>query len=327
MKAVMIDELGRVPVCREVPAPQPTGAQEIAWVRAAAIKNIERMLVAGTHYASARLSLPAHVGMDAVVELGNGQRVYTGAIAPGGSMAERMLIDPSLAVPIPAGVDDASAAALPNAGVSAWLALEYTGQLQPGHSVLILGATGVTGGLAVQLAKHRFGAGQVVAVGQNRERLETLTGLGADQTIGISDSPDRLRSEIAASHADHPFDLVLDFLWGAPAEQALRALGGDDLGARYQRTRFVQIGEMAGQEITLPASVLRSAGIELLGQGGGSVPHEAFDRVGSEIIPELLALLAHRTIAIDTVTRSLADVTDAWAQAVPSGTRTVLVPD
>ena len=137
VKAVMIDELGLPPVCRQIPDVQPSDGHEIARVRAAAIKNIERMLVAGTHYASTQLSLPAQVGMDAVAELIDGRRVYAGAIPPGGTMAEHMLVDPSMTVPVPDDVDDASAAALPNAGVSAWLSLEHTGQLRSGQSVLV----------------------------------------------------------------------------------------------------------------------------------------------------------------------------------------------
>lgn len=326
MKAAVIDQLGQVPLCREVPDPDPGDGQQVTRVRAAAIKNIERMLVAGTHYASTQLSLPAQIGMDAVAESADGSRVYTGAIPPGGAMAERMLIDPSMTTPIPDGVDDAAAAALPNAGVSAWLSLEHVGRLEKGQSVLILGATGVTGALAVQLAKHRFAAGHVVAVGRDHERLDTLTDLGADQTISIAGGIDRLGHAITQAHAEHRFDLVVDYLWGGPAEQALRALEGHDLAATYHRTKFVQIGEMAGPVLNLPASVLRSTGVELIGQGGGSVPPEAFSRVPTEIIPELFEMLAHRTITVDTATHPLDDVEQVWGRPVPSGTRAVLIP-
>lgn len=326
MKAAVIDQLGQVPLCREVPDPEPGEGQQVVRVRAAAIKNIERMLVAGTHYASTQLSLPAQIGVDAVAESADGRRVYTGAIPPGGGMAERMLIDPSMTVPVPDGVDDAAAAALPNTGVSAWLSLEYAGRLEKDRSVLILGATGVTGALATQLAKHKFAAGHVVAVGRDHERLDTLTGLGADETISIADGTDRLEQAIRRAHAEHRFDLVLDYLWGGPAEQVLRALGGHELTATYHRTKFVQIGEMAGPELELPASVLRSAGVELIGQGAGSMPPEAFSRVPTEILPELFDMLTHRTITVDTATHPLEDVERVWGRPVPSGTRAVLIP-
>ena len=302
MKAAIIDAFGPAPVCQRVPSPQPDSGHDVARVRAAAVKNIERMLVAGTHYASTQLSLPAQVGTDAVVELPDGRRVYTGAAPPAGAMAEYMLVDPAMMVPVPEAVDDASAAALPNAGVAAWFALEYVGRLQPGQSVLILGSTGVTGTLAVQLAKDTFAAGNVTAVGRNQDRLAALTKLGADQTSSIADGTARLGYDIAKYHAEHPFDLVLDFLWGDPAEQVLGALGGQDLTAAYHHTRFVQIGETAGPEITLPAAVLRSAGIEILGQGGGSVPPEAFGRVMTEIIPQLFEMFSQHTLTIDLET-------------------------
>lgn len=326
MKAAVIDRLGEVPQCREVPEPAPAAGQEVVRVRAAAIKNIERMLAAGTHYGSSRMALPGLVGLDAVVELADGRRAYAGATPPGGAMGERMLVDPAKMVLVPGGVDDASAAALPNAGVSAWFSLESAGRLQEGQSVLILGATGVTGALAVQLAKHRFAAGHVVAVGRDHDRLTALTQLGADETISVAGGTDRLGAAIARTHGEHPFDVVLDYLWGDPAEQTLRALGGGDLAADYHQTRFVQLGETAGSEIRLPASVLRSAGVQLLGQGGGSVPTEAFARIATEILPELFDMLAHETLRIDTTARHLDDVARAWSEGVPSGTRTVLIP-
>jgi NADPH:quinone reductase-like Zn-dependent oxidoreductase len=326
MRAAVIEQFGQPPVCRQVPDPVPGDGLAVARVRAAAVKNIERMLAAGTHYASRGLSLPAPVGMDAVVELPDGRRAYAGATPPAGAMAEQLLVDPAMTVPIPDGVDDAVAAALPNAGVSAWLALEYTGRLRPGQTVLVLGATGVTGALAVQLAKHRFGAKHVVATGRNPDRLERLTRVGADETVSIADGTGGLCSAIRAAHAEHPIDLALDYLWGKPAEQTLRALGGDNLAASFRRTRFVQIGEMASSDIALPAAVLRSTGIELVGQGGGSVPAEAFGRVASEIIPTLFDMATRDEVNIDTTTRPLTAVAEAWTESLPSGTRMVLVP-
>ena len=151
MKAAVIDELGQVPRLREVPDPEVPEGRVLARVRAVAVKNIERMLAAGTHYGSKGLTMPAQLGVDAVAELPDGRRVYTGAAPPAGTLAEYLPVDPRRALEIPAGVTDAEAAALPNAALSAWFALEYGGQIRPGQSVLILGATGVTGGLAVQL--------------------------------------------------------------------------------------------------------------------------------------------------------------------------------
>jgi NADPH:quinone reductase-like Zn-dependent oxidoreductase len=325
MKAAVIERLGQAP--RYGDADEPTATDgAIGQVLAAAVKNIDRALVAGKHYGSGQLKLPGVAGIDAVVRLADDRRVYTGATPPAGSMAERLVVNPALCVDIPDQVSDADAAALPNAAVSAWFALEYAGRIQPGQNVLVLGATGITGALAVQLAKQKFGADRVVAVGRNAARLDQLLDNGADTVVRIGDAPERLGTEVARLHAERPFDLVVDHLWGPPAEQTLRALAGSDLSAEFHRTRFVQIGSMAGPDITLPAAVLRSAGVELVGQGAGSMPQDSAARISTEILPTLYAMLAAGSISISTVTRPLADVTAAWDEKLPSGVRLVLVP-
>ncbi|HLS62407.1 MAG TPA: zinc-binding alcohol dehydrogenase family protein [Ruania sp.] len=325
MKAVVIDQLGGVPELREVPDPVAPEGGEVARVRAAAIKNIERMLVAGSHYGSGQMSLPAQVGLDAVVQLADGRRVYTGATPPAGAMAEYLAVRPEMVAEVPDGVPDAVAAALPNAAVSAWFSLEHAAGVQPGAAVLVLGATGVTGALAVQLAKHQFGAGQVTAVGRDEARLHSLADQGADRVIRIGDLSD-LGEAVRAVHTDRPIDVVLDYVWGPPAEQVLGALGNEELAAGFHRTRYVQIGEGAGATIELPAAVLRSAGVELVGQGAGSVPKEAFARVLPEILPTLFELLDRGVLGVQTVERPLAGVADAWLEPTSSGVRTVLVP-
>src|SRR5699024_2035725 len=108
----------------------------------------------------------------------------------------------------------------------------------------------------------------------------------------------KLSEALRKSHEERPFDLVIDYLWGHPAEAALSALTNEDLMAEYHRTRYVQVGETAGETIDLPASVLRSAGVELIGQGAGSVPREAFARVETEILPALFSALADGNISI-----------------------------
>ncbi|MDN5913983.1 MAG: zinc-binding dehydrogenase [Pseudonocardia sp.] len=275
MKAALVDELGRPPRYGDAAEPVATGDLVVAEVQAAAVKNIERGLVSGSHYGSGALQVPGLIGLDAVVALPDGRRAYTGATPPGGAMAERMLVNPALAVDIPREVDDASAAALPNAAISAWFALQYAGQIRPGQSVLVLGGTGVTGSLAAQLAKRTFGADHVVVAGRNAARLERLAELGVDATITLGTdggAQGQFETEIRRLHAERPFDLVLDYLWGRPAEQTLGALANNDLAAEFHRTRYVQVGAMAAATIELPAGVLRSAGIELLGQAAAAYP-------------------------------------------------------
>lgn len=324
MKAALVHKLGEAP--RYVDHAEPAGGpdQVIAAVAAASLKNIDRSLLSGKHYGSSQLTLPAVAGIDGVAHLPDGRRVYAGATPPGGFMAERVAVNPAQAITVPDAMDDAQAAALPNPAISAWFALEFAGQIQPGQHVLVLGGTGVTGGLATQLALTQFGAERVVVAGRSRDRLAWATDQGAKAVIELSAGD--VGAAVASQHAEHPFDLVLDYLWGDPAEQTLQALSGNDLGAEFHRTRYVQVGEMAGPTITLPAAALRSAGIELVGQGGGSVPRSAFARVGTEILPRLFSLAATGSVSIEVERHPLTKVHEVWDAPVASGTRVVLTP-
>jgi NADPH:quinone reductase-like Zn-dependent oxidoreductase len=171
MKAAVVNEWGQVPAYTELPEPQPRDGAEVVAVEASALTNLARALISGKHYASKEIQLPAIPGVDGVARLGDGRRVYTGALAPYGMMAERTLIDPRGGLEIPDAVDSVTAAALPNPGMSAWTALAHAAAVTPGEHVLVLGATGVTGATAVQLAKAVFGAGRVVVAGRDTDRL------------------------------------------------------------------------------------------------------------------------------------------------------------
>ncbi len=324
MKAAVVNTLGRAPAYTDFDDPRPQNGLAVATVEAASLKNLDRGLVSGTHYGSASLRLPSVAGVDGVARLADGRLVYTGAIPPYGMMAERALIDPERVVDLPAGVDPVLGAAVPNPGLSAWFSLEYAARVQPGQNVLILGATGVTGALAVQLAKVQFGAGRVVVAGRNAARLDWLRTVCADHVISLG--TDDLAERVAVEHNSHPIDVVLDYLWGSPAEQVLAGLGGYHLAATFHAMRYVQVGSMAGPTINLPAGILRSAGIELLGLGIGSVPAEAQARVGSELLPKLFELVADGSLQMDAQARPLSDVEELWTATEPSGTRIVLVP-
>ena len=134
---------------------------------------------------------------------------------------------------------------------------------------MILGGTGVAGELAIQIAKH-LGAGRVVAAGRNEQVLRTLNDLGADVTIHLDQSDQELTKAFIREVGHKPFDVIIDYLWGHPTEVLLNALVGHDVKAGASRIRLVEIGEMAGPTIALPAAALRSSGLELYGSGGGS---------------------------------------------------------
>jgi NADPH:quinone reductase-like Zn-dependent oxidoreductase len=259
-----------------------------------------------------------------VIRFEDGRRAYTGALSPYGMMAERTLVDPRSALVLPDGVDSVTAAAIPNPGISAWMSLEHAAAVSAGDQVLVLGATGVIWSMAVQLAKSVFGAGRVVVAGRDAARLQWLRDAGADDAIALG--REDLGARVAALHAEHPFDAVLDYLWGEPAEQVLAALAASQLAARYQATRFVQIGSMAGLTMSLPADILRSAGITISGVRLGSVPPDVMARARTEALPRLFAMVATGDLQLRTLARPLADVEQVWTAAEPSGTRVVLTP-
>jgi NADPH2:quinone reductase len=294
----------------------------IVRVRGASLKNVDKALASGTHY-DRQVHLPAVCGLDGVAVLDDGTRVFCGGPRPPyGMMAERSVVYRARCLPIPDALDDVSAAALPNPALSSWLPLVWRAQLRHGETVLILGATGVAGKLAIQIARH-LGAGRVVAAGRNRRLLETLPDLGADAIIGL-DQPDReLTAAFVREAGQRPFDIILDYLWGHPTEVLLDALTGHDLKQESSRIRLIEIGEMAGPTIALSAAALRSSGIEIYGSGGGgSIPHTAI----FETFPKLWELAAAGALRIDTESVALADVESAWQRQGVPGRRIVIVP-
>jgi NADPH:quinone reductase-like Zn-dependent oxidoreductase len=185
----------------------------------------------------------------------------------------------------------------------------------------VLGATGVTGRMAVQAAK-RYGAGRVVAAGRNPDSLAALPGLGADVVISLDQPDEDLAAAFAAAAGEHGYDVVADYLWGHPTEVFISSLIKEDMEVRQLRTRLVQAGEMAGSQITLPAAALRSAGLEVLGMGTGTMP--PFEQIGT-MLTDLIERLASGDVRIEIERVPLADVATVW-QADQHGRRPVLIP-
>lgn len=321
MKAAVLHTLGEPPLFEDFPDPQAGEGEVVVHVRAASLKNVDKAMASGSHYDSHR-ALPAICGIDGVGVLDDGTRVFTGGCRPPyGMMAERAVVRRAFCLPVPDRVDDDTAAALPNAALSSWLPLVWRAKLKAGETVLILGATGVAGKLAIQIAKH-LGAGRVVAAGRNREILETLPVLGADATIALDQSDQELAAAFIAESGRKRFDIVLDYLWGRPTEVLLNALTGHDVMGEADTVRLIEIGEMAGPTISLSAAALRSSGIEIFGSGGGSVPHTAI----FETFPQLWALAASGKLHIDTEPVPLAEVEAAWQRNDLPGRRIVIHP-
>lgn len=321
MHAAVLHAIGTVPQYEEFPEPviADKDGEVIVHVHAASLKPIDKQLARGSHYAS-RSELPRVCGSDGVGHLDDGQRVFFGGPRPPhGAMAQRTVVPRPFTFPIPENVNDETAAALPNPGVSAWLSLACRARLVRGENVLILGATGVTGKLAVKIAKI-LGAARVVAAGRNQQALDALRDLGADATIPLAVPASELSEAFLREAGKSGFQVVIDYAWGGPAEAFLAAITRREFAAIQSETRFVQVGESAAPTITLPASVLRSTALTILGTAG--IPPR---QVLAEAFQQVMAYAAKGELRIDTERVPLAGIENAWQRDQP-GRRLVLIP-
>ena len=221
---------------------------------------------------------------------------------------------------LPDNLDDATIAAMMNPGMSSWTALRERVDFQAGEAVLILGATGVAGQLAVQIAR-RLGARRVAAAGRNEAALKELEQLGADAVIRLGQERGTLVSLLREEIREHKTDVVLDYVWGEPAEMVLEAIAEKGLSHAATRIRYVQIGNSAGPTITLPAATLRSTGLELLGTGFGSV---SMERIFASLA-EFLKEAARKPFEWKAKSVPLSEVESAW-NASNEGERLVFRP-
>lgn len=319
MRAAVLDKLGSPPCCKDFPDPVADEEEVIVRVHAAALKPVDKQLASGSHYASPR-KFPVVCGTDGVGRLGDGKRVFFGGCrAPYGAMAELTVVKQAFTFPVSESITDESAAALPNPGVSAWLSLEYHAKLAPGENVLILGATGVAGKLAVRIAKL-LGAGRIVAAGRNQEALSILREHGADATIQLDAPAEDLIKTFVLEGGASGFQVVIDFVWGRSAETFLAAIARKEFALIKAETRYVQVGEGAGPVISLPASVLRSAPLRILGTGG--IPP---GNVLANALQQVMAHAAAGELQVDTERVPLADIENAW-QRDQRGRRLVATP-
>ena len=198
--------------------PQPTEGAVVVQVAAAALSQFDVMHASGQHVIKPPV-LPAVAGNEGIGRLADGRRVYfAGALPPFGSMAQGSLVPASNFIEVPDGVDDATAAALGNSGLAAWLPLSARAHNAPGESVLIIGgATGVVGRLAVQAARL-LGAGRVIAAGRDRGALERARELGADAVVALPDNSDLIG--VYRSSVEAPVDVIVDYVWGTALEAA-----------------------------------------------------------------------------------------------------------
>jgi NADPH:quinone reductase-like Zn-dependent oxidoreductase len=257
MKAAVIQKFGDIPQYRDFDDPVPAEGDTLVRVRAVALENFDKLTASGKHYASKHTFpiFPAIVGHSGVGELPDGALVtFAGAQPPYGTMAEKTLVPKKYrpyVTTIPEGIDSLLAAALPAAALTSLLPLKYGVNLRPGETVLVNGATGVSGKVAVQMARL-LGAGKIVGTGRDDASLQAVLKLGADAVIDTRKSDDEVK-EAFLQEAGKGYDVVLDYLWGHPTELLLQTLVPKEAGFARHKTRLVQIGEAAGPTITLLA--------------------------------------------------------------------------
>ncbi|HXO06590.1 MAG TPA: zinc-binding alcohol dehydrogenase family protein [Solirubrobacteraceae bacterium] len=320
MNAAVVTSFDEPPHYQRYQVPEPrTGDEIIVDVLAVGLHPRTRTGAAGAHYTSSG-TLPMIPGIDAVGRRSDGTQIYFVADEDAGTMAEKAVADVGRAIELPAGAHAAKIAAAMNPAMSSWVAMRRRVPIRSGfgQSVLVLGATGNAGAMAVQVAK-RLGAGRVVAAGRDPDRLGALTDVGADALVQLTDDGDATAAALGAAAAE--VDIVIDYLWGEPALLAMMAL----LTERADRSRaldWIQIGAVAGPSIELPSVALRSANLRLQGNGQGAVSTEAY----LAELPSLVDEIEAGTIGIRANTFPLADVEPIWARPDVPGERTVLVP-
>jgi len=311
MRAAVLHEYG-VPQADEFPEPTAVArGQALVDVLAAGVNPVDVTISAGRFYAG-KPPLPSVAGREGVGVL-DGARVYFDApIAPYGSMAERALIDPASTFSVPDGVSDGVAVALGISGLAAWLALTWRAELQAGEHVLVLGASGVLGQIAVQAAKL-LGAARVVAAARSQQALERCLELGADATVRLGE-PDDLAGAFSEAAAGR-IDVVLDPLWGEPL---VAALGAASFGARV-----VQIGASAAAEATIPSALIRGKMLVLMGHTNFAAPPQ----VKGEAYARLAQAAAAGRIDVPVDALALEQVQEAWRRlAAGSHAKIVLTP-
>jgi NADPH:quinone reductase-like Zn-dependent oxidoreductase len=323
MKAAVVSSFDSAPRYQEFPVPIPAGEDELLVdVLAAGLHPRVRSQADGSHYTSTG-ELPLVPGVDGVGRGPDGLLRYF--VLPDttlGAMAEQTVIDPRRSIVLPAGADPVALAAAMNPAMSSWVALRQRVSFQPGQDVLVLGATGNAGQMAVQVAK-RLGAGQIIAAGRDAERLAALPALGATATVPLGPVPlgpgaGSTADGLAKAAAD--VDVVLDYLWGPPAADAMVAIV-TNRADRGKPLSWIEIGSVAGPTAEIPSAALRAARLQLVGSGQGSVSTR-------EYLAELDVLaqeIAAGAIDVDARAVPLAQVEEAWS-ATDTKHRIVLVP-
>lgn len=312
MRAIVFTSADGNPVIGDFPEPEELPGHERLELVGAGLHQVVRGLATGRHYGSTGV-YPLVPGVDAVARREDGSFVYTaGPHSPWGTMSER--ISTSISLRLPDHGDPLAVAAGMNPGMSGWIPLtthrEERGAL---GTVLVLGATGMSGSMAVHAA-IALGAERVIAAGRDERSLAALRTAGA-VTVDLTDA-----DALARAVVDAVPDLILDYVWGPVAESAFVALGGWGLDEDAADISYVQIGSLAGVTAELPAALLRSRRIRISGSGAGSFSKK---QLFTEL-PHLMTAIADGTIPVPYTAYPFDRIHEAWAHT--ARTRAVVVP-
>ena len=306
--AAIVDGPGALPHLGTVELPALTPGHSVLRVIAAPLNPLDLLIASGTFH-SARHEQPYVPGSECVGVVVHseqhalGSHVYAqcqaGPKRPG-ALATHLVVGDDEIQALPRGLDAVTAAAVGNSGVAAYMPLIETAGLQAGETVLILGATGVVGQLAVQIARSR-GAGKVIGVGRNRSALDGILRLGADAVVALL--PAESENDLAARLADAagPVDVVLDGLYGVPLQAALKACA--------PHGRVVNIGNPAGSTAVLEAGLLRSKQLVLTGFAGLHMSIKAKESA----LDWLWGQVIDAAIRVDVRTFALEDIAATWS--------------
>lgn len=322
MKAAVLNKIGEIPQYKDFADPYPGKDEVFIHVKAVALENVDQMIARGEHFASRKFlsELPAVVGIRGVGERSDGRLVgFSGIRAPYGAMAEKVVVPNESTMPIPNGVHAEEAVALPPAALTSLFPLKWGTKMKSGETVLVNGATGIAGKLAVQIAKL-LGAGRVIGTGRNQKSLQRIMELGADTVLDLKQPKDKLFT-FFKKEVDSGIDIILDFLWGYPTEVLIKSIVPQEINLDGQRTRLVQIGEKAGANLTLPADALRTSGLEIFGGAAGITP--ALIQEGTNLIWEWVK---EGKLHMDIEKVSLRDIESVWNRSDFQGKRVVIIP-
>ena len=319
MKAAVLHEIGGIPRYEDFPDPVAAADEVIIDVKAVAVENVDKRIAAGTHYASRQYTaqLPAIPAFDGIGTLPDGTLVGFGnPRLPYGALAEKTVVPRGAYAPIADGIDPAIATMLGTAITG--MSIKTAAGFVPGETVLVQGATGVAGRLAVKVARL-VGAGRVVGTGRDDAALAEVRRIGADEVINTAVDDDALVQAYADAKGDG-YDVVVDFLWGRPTELLLRALVPASFSFP-KPTRFIQVGESAGPQLTVAAESLRTSGVEVYGAAKGLDAQTMGDMFG-----QVVTWTQAGELTFDVERVPLADIESAWQRTDLRGRRLVVVP-